>query len=44
MFMPDPNIFIPDPGPKWHRIPDQDPQQRVEVFLTQKIVNKLLEI
>jgi hypothetical protein len=32
-----PNLFIP--GPNRHRIPDQDPQQRTKVFLTQKIIN-----
>ncbi len=35
----DHNFSIPDPRSKKHRIPD--PQQRIKVFLTQKIVTKL---
>ncbi len=50
----DPNFSIPDPESKGFRIPDPeskrfqildpDPHQRIEVFLTQKIVSKLSEI
>jgi hypothetical protein len=35
---------IPDPGSKIFRIPDPDPHQRIEVYLTRKIVSKLSEI
>ncbi len=44
MFIPDPNGSIPDAGSKRYRITDPDPQQRIQVFLNQKIVTKLLEI
>jgi hypothetical protein len=37
-------LSIPDPGSERHRIPDLDPQQRTEVFLTQNIETKLSEI
>jgi hypothetical protein len=40
----DPDFSITDPGSKRHRIPNPDPQQRIYVFLTQKIVTKLSEI
>jgi hypothetical protein len=39
----DPNFSIPDPGSRF-RIRDLDPQQSIEVFLTQKIVYNLSEI
>jgi hypothetical protein len=42
MFIPDPKISIPKPGSKRHRIPD--PQQRIYLFLTQKVITKLSEI
>jgi hypothetical protein len=38
------NFCIPDPGSKVKKIPDPDPHQRMEVFLTQQIVSKLSEI
>jgi hypothetical protein len=39
-----PNLKIPDPESKGHRIQDPDPQQKILVFLTQKIQTKLSEI
>jgi hypothetical protein len=36
-------MFIPDPESKRFRILDLDPHQRI-VFLTQKVVSKLLEM
>jgi hypothetical protein len=37
-------VVIPDPRPTRHRIPDSAPQQRIEVFVIQKIVTKFSEI
>ncbi len=37
MFIPDPNFFIRDPESKMLWIPDLDPNQRIEVILTQKM-------
>jgi hypothetical protein len=42
--IPDPNFSIPDPVSRVEKIPDPDPHQRIEVFLTQKIVTKLSKI
>ncbi len=46
MFILDQNFSIPDSGSgsKRFRIPDPYPHQRIEVFLTKKIVFKLSEI
>jgi hypothetical protein len=43
MFIPDPNISIPDPESRMKKIPD--PHQRKKGFLTQtKFVSELSEI
>jgi hypothetical protein len=46
MFIPDPGseFSIPDPGSERSRIPDLEHIKELEVFFTQKIVSKLLEI
>jgi hypothetical protein len=44
MFIPYTNFSIPDPRSKGFLIPDPESHQRIQVFLTQKIVSKLSEI
>jgi hypothetical protein len=44
MFIPDPKFFIPDPGSRVKKIPDPDPQQKIQVYLTHKSVTKLSQI
>jgi hypothetical protein len=43
MLIPDSNFSIPGPGSKRFRIQDPDPNQRLEVFLTQKNYFQALE-
>ncbi len=41
--IPEPYFSIPVPGSRVKKAPDPDPQQRIQVFFTQKIVIKLSE-